>query len=625
MDLHIRISPDRLQAVLDLPQGKFIDVAVLKLLLQKGGIVYGLRAEGLHEAIHAADHDRSIILAEGKAVTPIFEGGFDPSVALKELPPSIEAGRVIGHFIPAAPALPGMGVDGHPIPVPESNLTVPEAYHLIGRGLDVRADGVVVATRQGHFTRDADGRFRVAIPGLEERERSDLFIQIDQKNMQVWVDLNPGEYCNRAHMDAALAKLGVVHGIDEHELNEVNRPDVEHRILKIARGTDPIDGVNAEIVMLLDDSRHAQEDVTGHMDFHEMGKLLELKAGSPIAQVQHATPGTPGMNVKGKEVKQKNGLDIDISQLVGEGTRLNPSNKNLLEADIPGVFRRHRSGKFMVQPLLIVEGDVDFKNGNIDTELSVMIKGDIKKGFTVKSGGDIVVMGVIEDARISAKGNITVKGGLLPGSHRVKAHGDVDVRYINGRPVKGHNIRVKAGVTSSRLLATGDIEAKEIVSGFARCAGNITVEVLGSESGQKTSVEVGMNPLEEALFEGARNELKHLELMLPSLKEHCRVVAHKRDAVSEGTQEYQDISQELRDSVKAFSEACTHHAECQKLIQRHTERAAELLKAGLGCRVVVKKEAHIGVELRIAGEAHLELWEPLHAASFYYKDGQVSW
>lgn len=623
MDIHIHISPDRLQAALDLPAGKFVDLSVLKLLLQKGDILFGLHPVALIAATRPTDQDRTLILADGQPAQVAFPGGMDPAIEESTLPRAVATGDEIGRFLPPAPSKPGTGVDNKPIdPLVTEHAII---NWSIGRGLELRADGLVVATRDGNLVHDPDGLLRVCIPDLIERERTDVLMQIDQKAMEAWVELNPGEYCGREAMQINLNRLGIAYGLDEAAIEAVGRPERENRTLVLARGTPAVNGDNALVEMLVDDSRHSKVDEYDRIDFHDLGKALEMQPGSPIARRKPSTPGTPGMNVKGQVVKQKLGSDLDLAQYAGDGTRISVADSSLLEAAAPGVFRRNRNGKFMVQPLVIVEGDVDFKSGNVDTTLPVLIKGDIKKGFTVKSSGDITVMGVIEDARVSAQGNLLVNGGILPGENRVKAHGDIVARYISGREVKGRNITTATSISASRILATGDVGAKEIIAGWMRCAGNIICDLLGNEGGQKTLVEVGINPFEEALYETSQREIKRLEFQIPNMKDHCKVVAHKFDKLPPDSPERDDVSIELHKAVHDYSDAVTRQAEYEAIIKQRANNEDAMLKAALGARITVKKMAHVGVELRIAGLAHLDLWENLRVVTFRYKEGNISW
>ena len=286
----------------------------------------------------------------------------------------------------------------------------------------------------------------------------------------------------------------------------------------------------------------------------------------------------------------------------------------------------HAQREFQVQPQLVIEGDVDLKSGNIDTALSVMVKGDIKAGFTVKSGADIVVMGVVEDARISARGNISVRGGILPGRERVKAHGNLVARYITGREVKGRDIEVAGSVRFSRVLATGAVTAKEIIAGRLIAAGSLACEVLGSPEGSRTQVQVGIDPYEEALYMAAQQEQGRHAREVVRLKERCKLLAHKLGQqlpVAEG--EDDPLSDDLRTALGDFAKACTHLAECEAVITRHEAQLGAGNRNAANAIVTVRRTAHPGVEVLIGELARTEVREALAAPVFRFQAGAVVW
>ena len=61
-----------------------------------------------------------------------------------------------------------------------------------------------------------------------------------------------------------------------------------------------------------------------------------------------------------------------------------------------------RSGRFHVENVFTVSGNVDNSVGNINFTGSVVIHGDVLEGYSVKAKGDITVMGIVEGARLSA-------------------------------------------------------------------------------------------------------------------------------------------------------------------------------------------------------------------------------
>jgi uncharacterized protein (DUF342 family) len=325
-----------------------------------------------------------------------------------------------------------------------------------------------------------------------------------------------------------------------------------------------------------------------------------------------------GVDVRGTYLEPKPGRPLDPARVMGEGTRLSVVQPDLIETACPGHFHRDRQRRLCVQPRLIVEGDVDFRHGNIDTKLSVLVKGDVKSGFSIKSAGDIEVMGVIEDARISAQGRLIVKGGILPGAHRVKAHGDIDARYVSNREVKCHTLRVGGSLRWSRVLATGDIIAKEILGGDLICAGSVTVDQIGNADALATRVQVGTNPFDERQFITAKEEHDRLAETVRTGKERCKLIAHQV-AMDPA------LGEELRAALADFSAACARLAACEAALERHAVRQQERTSQQVTATVQVGSMAHRGVELHFDEVAKLVLDQDLAKPNFRMQDGAIVW
>ena len=58
-----------------------------------------------------------------------------------------------------------------------------------------------------------------------------------------------------------------------------------------------------------------------------------------------------------------------------------------------------RSGRFHVENVFTVSGNVDNSVGEYQLTGSVVIHGDVLEGYSVKAKGDITVMGIVEGAR----------------------------------------------------------------------------------------------------------------------------------------------------------------------------------------------------------------------------------
>jgi uncharacterized protein (DUF342 family) len=370
--------------------------------------------------------------------------------------------------------------------------------------------------------------------------------------------------------------------------------------------------------MRIDEAVHLKVDTSGRVDWHDHGKIEDVAEATPLAQILPPTAGIHGVDVRGAYLEPKPGRPLDPARVMGEGVRLSVVKPDLIESASPGHFCRDRQRRLCVQPRLIVDGDVDHRHGNIDTKMSVLIKGDVKAGFSVKSAGDIEVMGVIEDARISAQGNLLVRGGILPGTNRVKAIGDIDARYVSKREVKCHTLRIGGSLRWSRVLATGEVIAKEILGGDLIVAGNVTVDQIGNADGLGTRVQVGTNPFEERQFIAAREQHDRLVETVRTHKERCKLIAHR-------VQVDPNAGEELRTALAEFSTTCASLATCEALLERHVERQQERARQQVTASIQVNGTAYRGVEIHFDEVAKLVLDKDLTRPNFRLTDGAIVW
>jgi len=522
--------------------------------------------------------------------------------------------------VPPVEGQEGVGVDGEPL-----TAVNPAPGLRLGPGLALLDDLRVLALRDGELRLVGDGELQVVVQGLSERPLSEVAITIDAHAQQARLHLAIGEFAPRDALIESLARAQVGHGLEVLAVAQAGCGVPFPRDLVLARGSPAVQGVDAHLELLIDEHLHFRADEFDRVDYHEIGRAREVAVGAPLARLHHATAGQAGRDIHGREIAAADGKPLELITLCGEGTRVS-STGDTIEAAIAGVYRRTRNGIFHVQPLLTIKGDVDLKSGNIDTTLPVVVTGDIKAGFSLKSSSDVVVMGVIEDSRVSVRGNLSVRGGILPGRLRVKAHGNVIARYITGREVKGRDFEVAGSIRHSRILATGNVTVKEIIAGRLIAAGTLTCEMLGGAEDQRTQVQVGIDPYEEALFLAAQQEQGRHAREVVRLKERCKLLAHKLNQhvpVAEG--QVDPFSDDLRQALGEFAQACTHLAECETVISRHEDRLADANRIASQALVTVKRIAHPGVEVLLGDLARTELRETLHAPVFRFKDGVVTW
>jgi uncharacterized protein (DUF342 family) len=98
------------------------------------------------------------------------------------------------------------------------------------------------------------------------------------------------------------------------------------------------------------------------------------------------------------------------------GACIDPDDPNRLLAAIAGQPVAVPGG-MIVEPVYTVSA-VNMASGNVSFDGSVVVRGDVAAGMTVKVTGDIQIGGTADPCRLEAGGNIVIKGGALGGVGR---------------------------------------------------------------------------------------------------------------------------------------------------------------------------------------------------------------
>lgn len=605
----ITIAPDRLGAKLRVPAGAHVDLATVRDLLASAGLKHGIDGDALRAVTHVSDKERELPIATGDAPADLSALTI---TALLEPGARIVAGQVVASCAyRGAVGGVGVGVDGQPVP--------PKAIAGVGCGLQLNENGSITARRDGVLRKNPDSSLTVVvIDGVTEVELTTVSVQIDAKTTEAWIDLPSGHFIAAGALHRVLGEQRVVRGVYGEIFADAALPSAQARRLRVALGVPPTPGDDGRLEMLIDERVHLHVDAKGRVDWHDHGRIEDVAGSTALARILPPTSGVHGVDVRGAFLEAKPGRPLDPARVMGDGARLSVSHPDLIESASAGHFYRDRQHRLCVQTRLVVEGDVDFRHGNIDTRLSVLVKGDVKAGFSIKSAGNIEVMGVIEDARISAQGSLVVRGGILPGSNRVKAHGDIDARYVSNREVKCHTLRVGGSLRWSRVMATGDVIAKEILAGEVLCAGSVTVDQIGNADGLATRIQVGTNPFDERMFIAAKEEHDRLTEAVRSGKEHCKLIAHR--LTGDPT-----LANDLRIALEEFSAACTRLATCEATLEQHLKHQQERARKQVTAVVQVSGAAHRGVALHFDEIAKLMLEQELVRPCFRLMDGAIVW
>ena len=257
----------------------------------------------------------------------------------------------------------------------------------------------------------------------------------------------------------ALNRAGVTWGFAGKVIRRLDGRGLGQPV-QVARGRSPQDGRAADIVMDLGHTQVARDEHAATVDFRNVGHDTFVTKGTLLAHKVPATPGKPGMNVRGEELPAGDGADRDLSKLMGDNTELAEHQgipKAALIAASDGNVHATVS-LIRVDPILIVPHDVDFRTGNIDFPGVVQVHGDVAPGFELKARDAIEIKGTVTGATIISQGDITIGGGFLADAAGHDGHihsgGTVRVGFADGGAIQAaHDVIVRREIVRSQIYA----------------------------------------------------------------------------------------------------------------------------------------------------------------------------
>lgn len=345
-------------------------------------------------------------------------------------------------------------------------------------------------------------------------------IDISQDGMKVTCRFFPpskgGDLLNAAEIIRDLQYHGIRVGINQDRILLFLQERAYCTDIVLAEGQAPVPGHDADIVY------HFKTDVTlkpkhnadGSVDYHQLSTISHVRKGDLLATLIPEDPGKPGMDVCGKEIKPPTVKKKTL--LFGNHITLS-EDKTEIYSDVTG-HATLVDGKVFVSDIYEVPADVDNSTGNIDYEGNVLVRGNVKGGFTIHADGDIIVEGVVEDAILRSGGQIIVQRGIHGMTKgALVAEGNVVCKFIESATVESGGYIETESILHSQVSATTEIHVRGrkgfITGGVIRAGSLVEADTIGSDMGSATRIEVGMDPtrrerynwVQKALLQSSRD------------------------------------------------------------------------------------------------------------------------
>ncbi len=194
------------------------------------------------------------------------------------------------------------------------------------------------------------------------------------------------------------------------------------------------------------------------------------------------------------------------------------------------------NGKVNVEPVYIVQGDVNMKVGNITHLGTIIVKGNVEDGFILKASGNIEIFGTVGKCTLDAEGDIMVRQGITGKSEGSVSSGKtLWSKFVENTNVAvGENVVVTDGIINSLVDANKKVvcmsqgKRAKIVGGRIRAAEEVLAETFGSVAGSETIVEVGYDPKSKARLAELNDKKEELEKELEDVNLNVHTLAKQK-------------------------------------------------------------------------------------------------
>lgn len=427
-----------------------------------------------------------------------------------------------------------------------------------------------------------------------------------------------GEEYTVPYVMQALSERGVNAGIDHEEIARMVVEEVFEREVLIARGAQPVDGVDGYFEYKFSTSFDNKPKVRpdGSVDYWSVHTIESVVAGQEIAIYHPPVEGEDGFNVKGKPIQAKKGRDQ--MPIKGKGFEVQPDGVTYV-ATVDGKIEM-QNNRIVILPVYEISGNAEISLGNIDFRGDVVIHGGVESGVTIRSTGSVTIDGIVEACTIEAGKDVILRSGMLGGNKAsVKTKGSITAKFFEFT-----NIECDGDIQADVLMDC-DVKCQgkvsmtgargSIIGGTLHAIQGVEVTSLGNDAEKKTEIMVGAGAdvasrlrVLEKKIEATETNLQKIE---GGLKQFDMLEAERGVSYANDPRRMQLLRIKIRDTATLANDK----EECKKL--------RRLVEGSRGACVSVLQEVYPGVIIRI-GDLRFDLRNVGKSIEFYRLSDKIS-
>ncbi|MDO6445839.1 FapA family protein [Colwellia sp. 1_MG-2023] len=474
-----------------------------------------------------------------------------------------------------------------------------------------------------------------------ERRDAKISIEIDKDEMSATGEISTalgGKHLSAKAILHAAQKAGVTKGFSKEELVKLaqyaaKEPPGSIVKGKIALGKDPINGQDGNIKLLVESAQERilkpKEQEDGSVDMRDLGDIICVRVGDPLAKKIPPTEGIKGFSVTGTPLEPIPGEDVSLN--VGDGTTISPKNQDILVSTRVGLPRIIDNGMEVDEVYKIK--NVDVSTGHIQFEGSVIIEGDVCEGMKVIASGDISISGFVESAYLESGGDITIGSGIIGKkqdteeqkvtdiimSVSIKAAGKVFAKYCQYADISCQDLRIENQMMHSIInvkerlwLGTEEKANGKLIAGFISAGSSVHAGTVGATAGSTTIVT--------------------FDKRLEQIQEKLADIEEKLEAESNATNELKEASNKLKklpkdklnpEVLNKVMSTYKHHAEIMGELLNEKELVEEEKNIYMASVFIEANERiYHGVQL-IVGEFHEKTKREYGPSKMRYKERKI--
>lgn len=364
---------------------------------------------------------------------------------------------------------------------------------------------------------------QVAVEAVQEEVKPEYTLQISTDSMTAYLRIKPAYSGQKVTYDEIceyLKENGIVYGICENAISVFCEEGRFYSELICAKGNPSVDGADGWITYNFNTEKKLmpKEREDGTVDFRDLGLVKNIAKGDILCTITPPEPGKDGMDIYEHVIPFRPGIFPSLP--AGTNTVVSEDNLSLLAA-VDGCIE-YLNTQINVNDVFIVRGNVDSASGNVQANGSVIVQGDVREGFFIKSGQDITVRGMVEGATLEAKGSISLSNGMNGmGRGTLKAGGNIVGKYFENANLVSDNDIYADVLLNCRATAGGSIILKgqkaSLIGGSYQAGRRIFVKNIGTPGNTATRVAIESKALSSLLV--ADREENSVEVLKRKLAE----------------------------------------------------------------------------------------------------------